>query len=64
MDRLIVMNEVSGIGDGSHEFTEFLTVCRRSRYHCIYVFHITAPDTEFGKVFLQTTKKYVPVRSM
>ena len=45
MDHLIVMKDVSGIADGSHKFAEFLTVCRKYRYYCIYVFHIIAPDS-------------------
>ena len=39
------MDDVSGIADGSHKFAEFLTVCRKCRYHCIYGFHIVAPDS-------------------
>ena len=35
MDRLIVMDDVSGTADGSHKFAEFLTVCRKYRYHYI-----------------------------
>ena len=88
---LIVMDNVSGIADGSHKFAEFLTVCRKYRYHCIYGFHIIAPGSRVWKKMLsqrnifnifsssvpyntvakilqsncrQTTKKYVPVRSM
>ena len=49
VDRLIVMDDVSGIADGSHKFAEFLTVCRKYRYHCIYVFHIIAPDSQVWK---------------
>ena len=51
MDRLIVMDDVSGIADGTHKFAEFLTVCRKYRYHCIYVFHIIAPDSRVWKKF-------------
>ena len=88
---LIVMDNVSGIADGSHKFAECLTVCRKYRYHCIYGFHIIAPGSRVWKKMLsqrnifnifsssvpyntvakilqsncrQTTKKYVPVRSM
>ena len=45
MDHLIVTDDVSGIVDGSHKFAEFLTVCRKYRYHSIYIFHIIAPDS-------------------
>ena len=49
MDHLIVMDDVPGIADGSHKFAEFLTVCRKYRYHCIYVFHIIVPDSRIWK---------------
>ena len=55
MDRLIVMDNVSGIADGSYKFAEFLTVCRKYRYHCIYVFDIIASDSQVWKKFLSQT---------
>ena len=55
VDRLIVMDDVSGMADGSHKFAEFLTVCRKYRYHCIYVFHIIAPDSQVWKKKLSQT---------
>ena len=91
IDCLMVMDDVSGIADGSHKCAEFLTVCRKYRYHCIYVFHIIVPDSRVWKQILsqtnifhifplsvpynmivkvlqsnrrQTTKIYVPVRSI
>ena len=91
LDRLIVMDNVSGIADNCKKFTEFLTVCRKYRHHCMYVFHIIMPENQIWKKILsntnilnifpssvqyntvakilqsncrQTTKKYVPVRSM
>ena len=39
LDRLIVMNDVSGVADVSKKFANFLTVSRKFGYHCIYVFH-------------------------
>ena len=45
MDRLIVRDHVSGIADNCKKFAEFLTVCRKYRYHCIYMFHITMPES-------------------
>ena len=33
MDRLIVMDDVSGVADNCKEFAEFLTVCRKYKYH-------------------------------
>ena len=91
MDRLIVMDDISGIADNCKKFAEFLTVCRKCRYHCIYVFHIIMSENQIWKKILsqsnifnifpssvpynnvakilqsncrQTTKNYVPARSM
>ena len=46
MDHLITMDGVLGIADNCKKFAEFLTVSRKYRYHCIYVFHIIAPETQ------------------
>ena len=42
-DRLIVMDDVSGLADKSNEFCSFFTVSRKYRYSCIYIFHIVFP---------------------
>ena len=46
MDRLIVMDDVSGVADISKKFAIFLTVSRKFGYHCVYVFHVIL---RFGK---------------
>ena len=40
MDCLIFMDDVPEIADNYKKFAEFLTVCRKYRYHCVFVFHI------------------------
>ena len=55
MDRLIVRDHVSGIADNCKKFAEFLTVCRKYRYHCIYVFHIIMPENQIWKKILSQT---------
>ena len=52
MDRLIVTDQVSGIADNCKKFAEFLTVCRKYRYHCIYVFHIIMPENQIWQKIL------------
>ena len=42
-DRLIAMDDVSGLADKSNEFCSFLTVSRKYRYSCIYIFHTVFP---------------------
>ena len=37
-DRLIVMDDVSGLANSSKEFTSFLIVARKFNYHCVYIF--------------------------
>ena len=43
-DRLIAMDDVSGLADRSNEFSSFLTVSRKFGYICLYVFHIIFPN--------------------
>ena len=42
--RFIVMDDVSRLADKSEEFCSFLTVSRKYRYSCIYIFHIVFPQ--------------------
>ena len=44
LDRLIVMDDVSGLADKSNKFCSFFTVSRKYRYSCIYIFHIAFPN--------------------
>ena len=52
MNRLIVMDDVSGIADNCKKFAELLKVYRKYRYHCIYLFQIIAPDSQIWKEIL------------
>ena len=55
MDRLIVMDDVSGVAENCKKFAEFLTVCRKYKYHSIYVFDVLAPETQIWKNILSQT---------
>ena len=46
MDRLIAMDDVSGVFDIARKFANFLTVSRKFGYHCIFVFHVISPSTQ------------------
>ena len=46
IDRLIVIDDISGIADSYKEFADFLTITRKYRYHCIFVFHIIIHDKD------------------
>ena len=55
-DRLIVMDDVSGLADKSNEFCRFLAVSRKYRYSCIYIFHIAFPQLRNWQLILSQTK--------
>ena len=39
VNKLIVMDNVSGLADKSEDFSNFLTVSKKYGFSCIYVFH-------------------------
>ena len=39
VNKLVVMDDVSGLADKSEEFSNFLTVSRKYGFSCVYVFH-------------------------
>ena len=43
LDKVIVMDEVSGLADRSEEFANFFTVSRKYGLTCIYIFHTIYP---------------------
>ena len=43
VNRLIVLDDVSGLADKSEEFSNFLTVTRKYDFSCLYVFHTIYP---------------------
>ena len=55
MDRLTVMDDVSGIASNCKEFAEFLTFFRKYRYLCIYVFHVITAECQIWKKILSQT---------
>ena len=55
-DRLIVMDDVSGLADKSNEFCSFLTVSQKYRYSCIYIFHIVFPQLRNWQMIISQTK--------
>ena len=56
--RLIVMENVSGLADRSNTFANFLTVTRKFGYHCIYIFHIILPEKEKWKKIISQTNVF------
>ena len=54
--RLNIMDDVSGLADKSNEFCSFLTVSRKYRYSCIYIFLIVFPQLRNWLMILSQTK--------
>ena len=54
-DRLIVFDDVSGLADNSNKFANFLTVARKYKYNCIYIFHTIFPEKATWKTILSQT---------
>ena len=51
-DRLIVLDDVSGLADNSNKFANFLTVARKYKYNCVYIFHTIYPEKATWKTIL------------
>ena len=54
-DRLIVFDDVSGLADNSNKFSSFLTVARKYKYNCVYIFHTIYPEKATWKTILSQT---------
>ena len=55
MNRLIVLDDVSGVADLSKKFANFLTVSRKFGYNCVYVFHLIMPSNQIWQKILSLT---------
>ena len=54
-NRLIVMDDVSGLADVSKKFANFLTVSKKFGYHCVYIFHVITPSTQIWQTIMSQT---------
>ena len=55
LDRLIIMDDVSGVADISKNFANFLTVSRKFGLNCVYVFHVIVPSSEIWQKIISQT---------
>ena len=46
LDRVIIMDNFSGLADNSEEFANFLTVSRKHGLMCVYIFHTIYPTRQ------------------
>ena len=56
LDRLVVMDDVSGLADNLQNFDHFLTVSRKFGFTCVYVFHTLYPTRNNWQMILSQTK--------
>ena len=54
-DRIVVMDDAFGLTDRSENFSSFLTVARKFRYHCVYIFHIIYPEKAIWRSIVSET---------
>ena len=55
LDRLIIMDDVSGVADVSKKFANFLTVSRKFGCNCVYVFHVIVPASKIWQKIISQT---------
>ena len=54
-DKLIVMDDVSGLADKSNDFSNFFKVSQKFDYICLYIFHIIYSTRSIWKMILSQT---------
>ena len=59
LDKLIVMDDVSGLADKSDEFANFLTVSRKYGITCVYIFHTIYPTRQNWQMIMSQTKIFI-----
>ena len=55
IDKLIVMDDVSGLADRCEDFSNFLTVSRKYGFSCVYVFHTIYTGRQSWKMIMSQT---------
>ena len=56
LDKLIVMDDVSGLADKSDEFANFLAVSRKYGSTCFYIFDTIYPSRQNWQMIMSQTK--------
>ena len=55
IDKLVVMDDVSGLADRSNKFSDFLMVSRKYGFSCLYVFHTIYPGRQNWEMITSQT---------
>ena len=58
LDRLIIMDDVSGVADTSKKIANFLTVSKKFGYNCVYVFHVIVPASQIWQKIISQTNMF------
>ena len=58
LDRVIVMDDVSGLAERSYEFANFLTVLRKYGLTFVYIFHTIYPTRQNWQMIMSQTKVF------
>ena len=56
LDKIIVMDDISGVADKSNEFANFLTVSRKYGLTFAYIFHTIDPARQNWQMIMSQTK--------
>ena len=55
IDKVVVMNNVSGLADKSDVFSNFLTVPRKYGLSCVYISHTIYPNRQNWEMIMSQT---------
>ena len=55
INKLIVMDDVSGLADRCEDFSNFLNVSRKYGFSCVYVFHTIYPGRQSWEMIMSQT---------
>ena len=55
INKLIIMDDVSGLADKPDDFSNFLTVSRKYGFSCVYVFHTIYPGRQSWEMIMAQT---------
>ena len=55
VNKLIIMDDVSGLADKSQKFSNFFTVSRKYGFSCLYVFHTIYPGRQNWEMIMSQT---------
>ena len=56
IDKVIIMDDVSGLANRSDELANFLTVSRKYGLRCVYIFHTIYPRRQNWQMIMSLTK--------